>query len=208
MDNGTPPVPTNRPTIRSASDEAAATTDTSKGRGIRSASDEHAPKAGAQPVRPAAAATPSTPMPPSSGTLAGAAGALAPQAARGAGQSPRPWPPRLPSTSGDHSASDAGRAAEQGINRATEFGSALTSGYGAAFSEAVSFMNRAVERQNTMVSSMLQARGPQDIMMAGNRYLVDGWMAFFDANARAVQAVSRLADDAKPGSGWSGRPGA
>lgn len=196
MDNGTPPVPT----IRSASDEATATTDASKGRSIRSASDEQAAKAGAQPVRPPATAMPSTAMPPSSGTLAGAAGAAGAmaQTARGAGQPPRPWPPRFPGTGGDQYAPDAGPAADQDLNRAAEFGNVLTSGYGTAFSEAVTLMNQAVERQKAMVSSMLQARGPQDIMMAGNRYLVDGWMAFFDANARVVQAASRIADDAKP----------
>ena len=89
--------------------------------------------------------------------------------------------------------------------RVMELGSALTSGYETAFSQAAGFMNQAVERQQELVSSMLQARGPQDILMAGNRYLIGGWMAFFEVNSRMAQAATRLTQDTKHG---PGRPGA
>jgi hypothetical protein len=46
-----------------------------------------------------------------------------------------------------------------------------------------------------MVGSMLQARGPQDIVTAGNRYLLGGWLAFFEVNVRVAQAASRLTQD-------------
>lgn len=157
------------PTIRSASDEAAPKTEMSKGRSIRSASEEHAPKADA----------------------------VATQGARGVGQQQRPWPPKLPGAGNGQSVPDVGRSAEQSLNRATELGSALTSGYGTAFSEAVTFMNRAVERQNEMMGSMLRAQGPLDIVQAGNRYLLGGWLAFFEVNVRVAQAASRLTDDVK-----------
>lgn len=178
MDDRTPPTPTTRPTIRSASDEAPAGNDASKGATIRSASEEHAPKAG-----------------------------------RGFGQQPRPWPPKLPGTSGNQGFPETVQAAGQRFERALNqglddgggramalggaMGGALMAGYGTAFSEAVSFMNKAVERQNEMMGSMLQARGPQDIVMAGNRYLLGGWLAFCEVNVRAAQAASRLTQDAR-----------
>lgn len=174
MDDGTHTAPTTRPTIRSASHENPAGNDAPKGATIRSASEEHAPKAG-----------------------------------RGVGQPPRPWPPKLHGTSGNQGFPEtiqaAGqrfdRALNQGLDdrggRAMALGNAMMTGYGTAFSEAVSFMNKAVERQNEMMGSMLQARGPQDIVMAGNRYLLGGWQAFFEVNVRAVQAASRLTQDAR-----------
>ncbi|MGA1859880.1 hypothetical protein VH569_28180 [Azospirillum sp. 11R-A] len=174
MDDGTQPTPTTRPTIRSASDEIPAGKDGSKGTTIRSASEEHAP-----------------------------------QANRGFGQQPRPWPPTLPGTSGNQGFPETVQAAGQRFNRAfnqgldsgsgqaTALGGALMAGYGTAFSEAVSFMNQAVERQNEMMGSMLQARGPQDIVTAGHRYLLGGWLAFFEVNVRVAQAASRLTQDAK-----------
>ncbi|CAO3451619.1 hypothetical protein [Azospirillum largimobile] len=175
MDDGTHTAPTTRPTIRSASDETAARNDGPKGATIRSASEEHAPKAG-----------------------------------RGFGQQPpRPWPPKLPGTSGNQGFPETVQAAGQrfdrafnqglgdGGGRAMALGGALMAGYGTAFSEAVSFMNKAVERQNEMMGSMLQARGPQDIVTAGNRYLLGGWLAFFEVNVRVAQAASRLTQDAK-----------
>lgn len=125
------------------------------------------------------------------------AGATAEQAARALGQQPRPLPSMFPRTPAAGSLPDAGRV--------MELGSALTSGYESGFSQAASFMNQAVERQQELMSSMLQARGPQDVMMAGNRYLIGGWMAFFEANARMAQAAARLTQDAKHG---PGRPGA
>ena len=174
MDDGTHTAPTTRPTIRSASHETPAGNDAPKGATIRSASEEHAPKAG-----------------------------------RDLGQQPRPWPPKLHGTSGNQGFPQTVRAAGQrldqalnqglddGGGRAMALGGALMAGYGTAFSEAVSFMNKAVERRNEMMGSMLQARGPQDIVMAGNRYLLGGWLAFFEINVRAAQAASRLTQDAK-----------
>ncbi|CBS89103.1 hypothetical protein [Azospirillum lipoferum] len=174
MEDGAHTPTTTRPTIRSASDEAPAGNDAPKGATIRSASEEHAPKAG-----------------------------------RGFGQQPRPWPPKLPGTSGNQSFPETVQAAgqkveralshglEDGGGRAMALGGAMMAGYGTAFSEAVSFMNKAVERQNEMMGSMLQARGPQDIVMAGNRYLLGGWLAFCEVNVRAAQAASRLTQDAR-----------
>lgn len=161
MDDGTHPTSTTRPTIHSASDEAAANAEASKRPSIRSASEEQAPKAGA----------------------------AAAQASRSVDQQPRPWPPKLPGAGNMGGLPEAGRA--------TESGNALTAGYGGVFSEAVTFMNQAVDRQNEMMSSMLRAHGPQDIMMAGSRYLLGGWLAFFEVNVRISQAASRFAEDAK-----------
>ncbi|MCM8735474.1 hypothetical protein M5E06_15035 [Azospirillum sp. A1-3] len=174
MDDGTHTAPTTRPTIRSASDETVARNDGPKGATIRSASEEHAPKAG-----------------------------------RGFGQQPRPWPPTLPGASGNQGFPETVQAAGQRFKRAFNqgvedrgartmaLGGALMASYGTAFSEAVSFMNKAVERQNEMMGSMLQARGPQDIVTAGNRYLLGGWLAFFEINVRVAQAASRLTPDAR-----------
>lgn len=165
MDDGTHPTPTTRPTIHSASDEAAASAGASKRPNIRpsirSASEEQAPKAGA----------------------------AAAQAYRGLGQQPRPWPPKLSGSGSMGSRPDAGRA--------TESGNAPAAGYGGGFSEAITFMNQAVDRQNEMMSSMLRAHGPQDVMMAGSRYLLGGWLAFFEVNVRISQAASRFAEDAR-----------
>ncbi|AWU97941.1 hypothetical protein GBZ48_28755 [Azospirillum melinis] len=165
MDDGTHPTPTTRPTIHSASDEAAASAEASKRPNIRpsirSASEEQAPKVGA----------------------------AAAQASRSVGQQSRPWPPKLPGSGSMAGLPDAGRAMESG--------NALAAGYGGVFSEAVTFMNQAVDRQNEMMSGMLRARGPQDIMMAGSRYLLGGWLAFFEVNVRISQAASRFAEDAK-----------
>ncbi len=165
MDDGTHPTPTTRPTIHSASDEAAASAEASKRPNIRpsirSASEEQAPKAGA----------------------------AAAQASRGLGQQPRPWPPNLSGSGSMGGLPDAGQT--------TESGNAPAAGYGGVFSETVTFMNQAVDRQNEMMSSMLRARGPQDVMMAGSRYLLGGWLAFFEANARISQAASRFSEDAK-----------
>ncbi|SMF89301.1 hypothetical protein SAMN02982917_6679 [Azospirillum oryzae] len=161
MDDGTHPTSTTRPTIHSASDEAAANAEASKRPGIRSASEEQAPKAGA----------------------------AAAQASRSVGQQPRPWPPKLPGAGSMGSLPEAGRA--------TESGNALAAGYGGVFSEAVTFMNQAVDRQNEMMSSMLRAHGPQDIMMAGSRYMLGGWLALFEVNVRVAQAASRLTEGAK-----------
>lgn len=165
MDDGTHPTPTTRPTIHSASDEAAARAEASKRPNIRpsirSASEEQAPKAGA----------------------------AAAQASRGLGQQPRPWPPKLSGSGSMGGHPDAGRA--------TESGNAPAAGYGGVFSEAVIFMNQAVDRRNEMMSSMLRAHGPQDVMMAGSRYLLGGWLAFFEVNVRISQAAARFAEDAK-----------
>jgi hypothetical protein len=150
------------PRIRSASDDAAASTVTRKPI-IRSASEEHAPKVGA--------------------TLA--------LASRGSDQPPRPWSPKLSAPIGAGTLPDASRAAE--------LGNALTTGYGTAFSEALTFMSQAVERQNEMMSSMLHARGPQDVVIAGSRYLLGGWLAFFEVNVRIAHAASRLSEGAKHG---------
>ena len=176
MDDGTHPTstirPTNRPTIRSASDEAAAGNDAPKDAGIRSASEEHTAKP-----------------------------------ARELGQQPRPWPPRLPGASGNQGFPETVRTAGQRFDRAvkdgldesggraTALGGALMAGYGTAISEAVSFMGQAAERQNELLGSMLQARGPQDIMTAGQRYLLGGWLAFFEVNVRVAQAASRMSQD-------------
>ncbi|GLR82996.1 hypothetical protein HUE56_00200 (plasmid) [Azospirillum oryzae] len=166
MDDGTHPTPTTRPTIHSASDEAAASAEASKRPNIRpsirSASEEQAPKAGA----------------------------AAAQASRGLlGQQPRPWPPKLSGSGSMGGFPDAGRA--------TESGNAPAAIYGGGLAEAVTFMNQAVERQNEMMSSMLRAHGPQDIMMAGSRYLLGGWLAFFEVNVRIAQAASRMTEGAK-----------
>ncbi|AWB06591.1 hypothetical protein A6A40_16020 (plasmid) [Azospirillum humicireducens] len=176
MDDGTHPTPTNRPTnrpiIRSASDEAAAGNDAPNGAGIRSASEEHT----AKPTREL-------------------------------GQQPRPWPPRLSGASGNQGFPETVRTAgqkfdralkdslDEGGGRATALGGALMAGYGTAISEAVSYMGQAVERQNELLGSMLQARGPQDIITAGQRYLLGGWLAFFEVNVRVAQAASRLSQD-------------
>lgn len=156
MDDGTHPTPT----IRSASDEAEA----NKKPGIRSASEEYAPKAGAASA----------------------------QAPRGPGQQPRPWPPKL-SDNGRPFAS-GGRMAEPGSATAAAHG---MSGPGGILSEAATFVNRAVERQNELMSSMLRARGPQDVMMAGSRYMLGGWLAFFEVNVRISQAATRFTEDAR-----------
>jgi hypothetical protein len=170
MDDGTHPTSTIRPTIRSASDEAAGT-NAPKGYSIRNPSEEHAPKI-----------------------------------ARGPGQQSKPWPPKLTATSNGQSFDRAlNQRHDEGGSRAMARGDALTSGYGAAFSEAAAFMNQAVERQNEMMSSMLQARGPLDIVTAANRYLLGGWLAFFEVNVRVAQAASRLTEDAKHS---PARPGA
>ncbi len=173
MDDGTHTTPTTRPTIRSASDETPVRDDAPKGASIRSASEEHAPNVN-----------------------------------RGFGQQPRPWPPKLPGTSGNEGFPETVRTAGQrfdralnqglddGAGRTMALGGALMAGYGTAFSEAVSFMNQAVERQKEMMGSMRQARGPQEIMMAGNRYLLGGWLAFFEVNVRVAQAASRLTQNA------------
>lgn len=186
MDDSTHSVPT----IRSASDEAVVNAGTSKDRSIRSASDEHAMKAGAQAAKP--------PRAPLSQPLS----AMASQAARRFGQ--QPWLPKTPAIGEDQGLSEAGWPAAQSPGRMLEFANVLASGYGTVLSEAVTFLHQAVERQSTMMSSMLHARSPQDIVLAGNRYLLGGWQAFFEVNVRAVQAASRLADDARQG---SGRPG-
>lgn len=117
------------------------------------------------------------------------AGAAAAQASRGLGQQPRPWPSKLSGNGGMGGRPDAGRAAESS--------DAPAAGYGGVFSEAVTFMNQAVDRQNEMLSSMLRAHGPQDVMMAGSRYLLGGWLAFFEVNVRISQAASRFTEDAK-----------
>lgn len=165
MDDGTHPTPTTRPTIHSASDEAAASAEASKRPNIRpsirSASEEQAPKAGA----------------------------AAAQASRGLGQQPRPWPPKLSSSGSMGGRPDTGRA--------TDSGNAPAAGFGGVFSEAVTVMNQAVDRQNEMMSSMLRAHGPQDVMMAGSRYLLGSWLAFFEVNVRISQAASRFAKDAR-----------
>ncbi|WP_377805770.1 hypothetical protein ABNQ38_03805 [Azospirillum sp. A29] len=173
MDDGTHNPPTPHPTIHSASDETPVGKDASNGATIRSVSQEHAPKAG-----------------------------------RGFDQQPRPWPPKLPGTSGTQGFPETVQAAGQRFNRALNqgvddggdramaLGGALMANYGTAFSEAVSFMNQAVERQNEMMGGMLKARGPQDIVTAGSRYLLGGWLAFFEVNVRVAQAASRLTQDA------------
>jgi hypothetical protein len=148
------------PKIRSASDDAAARTDT-KNPTIRSASDEHAPKPGATMA--------STP--------------------RGSDQQLRPWPPKLSGSTSSGHHPDAGRA--------VDLGKALTLDYGTAFSEVLTFMSQSVERRNEMMSTLLQARGPQDVVRAGSHYLFNSWLAVFELNVRIVQTASRLSEDAK-----------
>jgi hypothetical protein len=151
---------------------------------IHSASDEAAASAAASKrpnIRPSIRSA--------SEEQAPKAGAAAAQAYRGLGQQPRPWPPKLSGSGSMGGFPDAGRA--------TESGNAPAAGYGGGFSEAITFMNQAVDRQNEMMSSMLRAHGPQDVMMAGSRYLLGGWLAFFEVNVRISQAASRFAEDAK-----------
>ncbi|WP_247871410.1 hypothetical protein, partial [Azospirillum sp. TSH7] len=128
MDDGTHPTSTIRPTIRSASDEAAAGNDAPKGAGIRSASEEHmvkpARELGQQP----------RPWPP---RLPGASGNQGfPETVRTAGQ-------RF-----DRALKDS---LDEGGGQATALGGALMAGYGTAISEAVTFMGQAAERQNVSI---------------------------------------------------------
>jgi hypothetical protein len=120
------------------------------------------------------------------------AGAASAQAPRGPDQQPRPWSPKQSGNSRPFPF--GGRTAEPGSATAAAYG---MSDAGGIFSEAATFVNQAVERQNEMMSSMLRARGPQDVMMAGSRYLLGGWLAFFEVNVRISQAASRFTEDAK-----------
>ncbi|WP_449232555.1 hypothetical protein [Azospirillum doebereinerae] len=153
---------------------------------IRSASEERSLKAGLQGAKPPRA------------PLSQAFAATASHAARRISQQPKPWSSQISGAGEDQNAPDVGRTADRTRDRAMENGSAMMpSGYGMVFSEALTFMSRAVERQNEMLNGMLHARRPQDIMLVGNRYLLGGWFAGVEFTVRIAQAASGLRDDVK-----------
>lgn len=185
MADGTSPVHT----IRSASDEAAAKTESPKTHSIRSASDEGATRSGKpeakqphdQPARPLEGR-------PFEGRTA--------QAGRGSIERATERAAQQFAAGGElagRAVQDIARPAEQNLTAAMEFGNTMTSRYEAACSEIVRYMQQAAQRQSEMMNDMLRARSPSDVLIAGNRYLLGGLQAFFDANGRIARASAPMA---------------
>ncbi len=175
-------------TIRSASEEAAEKTGSSKIHTIRSASDEGATRSGGTVARK-----------PHDDRSARPSGRVAAQSARDFVQQATRWPAPQSGTGGElagRTVQGATREAEQNLTMAMEFGNVMASSYGAACSEMVKHMNRAAQRQSEMMNDMLRARSPSDVLIAGNRFWLDGMLAFFDTSTRIVQASARAADAA------------
>lgn len=195
MADGTSPVHT----IRSASDEAAAKTESPKTHSIRSASDEAATRSGKpeakqphdQPARPLEG-RPFEGQPfegqPFEGRTA--------QAGRGSVERATERAAQQFAAGGElagRAVQDIARPAEQNLTAAMEFGNTMTSRYEAACSEIVRYMQQAAQRQSEMMNDMLRARSPSDVLLAGNRYLLGGLQAFFDANGRIARASAHTA---------------
>ncbi|MBB3268365.1 MULTISPECIES: phasin family protein [Azospirillum] len=183
MADGTSPVHT----IRSASDEAAAKTESPKTHSIRSASDEGATRSG----KPEARQPHDQSARSFEGRKAQAGGGSAERATERAAQQ---------FAAGGELAGrmvqDAAHPAEQNLTAAMGFGNAMTSRYEAACSEIVRYMQQAAQRQSEMMTDMLRARSPSDILLAGNRYMLGGLQAFLDANGRIARASAHTADEA------------
>ncbi|KAA1053752.1 phasin family protein [Azospirillum argentinense] len=188
MADGTSPVHT----IRSASDEATAKTESPKTHSIRSASDEGATRSGKpeakqphdQPARPLEGRSiEGRTAQPGRGSVERATERAAQRFAAGGELAGR-------------AVQDVARPAEQNLMAAMEFGNTMTSRYEAACSEIVRYMQQAAQRQGEMMNDMLRARSPSDVLLAGNRYLLGGLQAFFDANGRIARASAHTADEA------------
>ncbi|WP_158284194.1 phasin family protein [Azospirillum sp. TSO22-1] len=183
MADGTPPVRT----IRSASDEAAAKTESSKTHTIQSASGERATKAASHDAR--------QPHDHSARPF----DRMAAQAGRDFVEQATSWPAQQFGTGGElagRTVQGITRQTDQNLTLAMELGNVMASSYEAACSEIVKHMQQAAQRQNEMLNDMLRARSPSDVLLAGNRYLLGGLQAFFDTSARIAQASAHTADEA------------
>ncbi|WP_174436660.1 phasin family protein [Azospirillum brasilense] len=188
MADGTSPVHT----IRSASDEAAAKTESPKTHSIRSASDEGATRSG----KPEAKQPHDQPARPLEGQSF--EGMMA-QAGRGSGERATERSAQQFAAGGElagRTLQDIARPAAQNLTAAMESGNVMTSRYEAACSEIVRYMQQAAQRQSEMMNDMLRARSPSDVLLAGNRYLLGGLQAFFDANGRIARSSAHTADEA------------
>lgn len=182
MADGTPP----GRTIRSASDEAAAKTESTKAHTLQSASNEGTTKTDRH-----AASQPH-------GQAARPFDEKAPHAGHDVVRAAMDRPAQQFGAAGEaasRAAQDITRHADQNRTRTMQFGNVLVSSYGAVCSEMVRHMHQAAQRQSEMLNDMLRARSPSDLLLAGNRYLLGGMQAFFDANARIAQASAHTADD-------------
>lgn len=172
MADGNPPAHR----IHSAADEAAEAAGSSTPH-IRSASDEAAGKR----------------QPP--------AGQRSPQADSGTDRAARDFAKRAtgwaaqqrnPAADGDRTVS--GRTPENGLplggqNLALvqQFGGAMTSAYGAVYTELIQQMQRAAARQTEMLGDLSQVRGPGEAFAIGQRYLMQGMMDLLGSNMRLAQ---------------------
>jgi hypothetical protein len=166
-------------TIRSASDEATAKTESSKAHTIRSASNEGATRAD----NPAAKQPHDQSARPFD--------KMAAKAGRDFAERATGWAAQQSGTAGElagRTVQGIIRQADQSLPLAMELGSVMASSYGTAYAEIVKHMCQAAQRQSEMMSDMLRARSPSDVLFAGNRYLLGGLQASFETNARIAQA--------------------
>jgi len=185
MADGTSPVHT----IRSASDEADAKTESPKTHSIRSASDEGTARSGKpEPKQPHDQPARSFEGRPLEGRTA--------QAGRGSFERATERAAQQFAAGGElagRAVQDLARPAEQNLTATMDFGNVMTSRYEAACSEIVRYMQQAAQRQSEMMNDMLRARSPSDVLLAGNRYLLGGLQAFLDANGRIARAPAHTA---------------
>lgn len=76
----------------------------------------------------------------------------------------------------------------QNLALAQQFGGAMTSAYGAVYTELIQQMQRAAARQTEMLGDLSQIRGPGEAFAIGQRYMMQGMMDLLGSNMRLAQS--------------------